>query len=214
MRDPSFSPSFQACFAGPILAAVLAGDAAGLASDERNATLVFVCWYLTNHDLPVVGTDVWGAITGAGGGILSSIMDLCTLCTTTTWIMAGVKAGSSSTAGWFGNSWFVPMAFGALAGCAGDFFPLRKGLKFKNSPGMERAMLISFFLCSNGLSSFPFIGDALGTVVGNITAPFGGNEGFVMTVTIFDFLFGHFIPMDLTTGAVDFCYKISGLNRG
>ena len=193
---------------------MLSGNAAGLAADEGNATLVFACWYLTNHDLPFVGLDLWGQISNLGGSHLSAVMDLCSLCTTTGWIIAAVNAGSGSAAGWFGNSWFVPMAFGAMAGCAGDFFPLSKGIKFKNSAGMERAMLISFFLCSNGLSNFPFVGDALGGAVGTLTGHFGGNAGFVMFLTIFNHLFGHFVPVDPIAPVVDALYKASGLNRG
>ena len=177
---------------------------------------MFVCWYLTNHNLPFVGTDVWGAISGAGGDILSSIMDLCTLTTTTTWIMNAVRVGEFSTGSpqLGGHSWFVPMAFGIMAGCAADFFPLSKGIKFKNSAAMERAMMISFFLCSDGFTNLPLVGGFLGNVTGPIVGYFNGAEGFVMSFTVIHHLFGHFLPIDPCGPIVDFCYKISGLNRG
>ena len=200
--------------------AILGGDWSSLFS-EGNATLVFVCWYLTNHNhnLPVVGTDVWGVVSNAGGGVLENIMTLCSLCVVTDFTIKG--ASIASEAGWFGHSWFVPMAFGIFAGCAGDFFPLDKGITFKNSAAMKRAVMISFFIASDSFRAFPVVGYALGNVMDQATSHFGGSSStdgqparFVMAITILIHLFGHFIPVNPMDGAVDFAYQISGLNRG
>ena len=172
-----------------------------------------MCWYLTNHNLPLVDLDVWGQVSNLGGSALQSIMDLCSLVFTTNLIIAG--AGTTAGAGWFGFSVFVPMMFGVLAGCAADFFPLNKGISIKKcSASMERAMVISFFLATNGLSSLPFVGDALGGVVGQASAHFGGNAGLVMALTILNHLFGSFVPINPINNVQDALYKLTGLTRG
>ena len=204
---------FQAAFAGVIVPELASGSAQSLLADEGRLTLLFVCWFLTNHDLPVVGLDVWGQVQGLGGSALQSIMDLCSLVFTTGLIISG--AGTTAGAGWFGFSIFVPMMFGVLAGCAADFFPLNKGISIKKcSASMERAMVISFFLATNGLSSLPFVGDALGGVVGQASAHFGGNAGLVMALTILNHLFGSFVPVNPINNVQDALYKLTGLTRG
>ena len=174
---------------------------------------MFACWYLTNHDLPFVGLDLWGQISNLGGSHLSAVMDLCSLCTTTGWIIAAVNAGSGSAAGWFGNSWFAPMAGAVMAGCAADFFPLNKGIKVNNNAATNRALWIGFFLASNGCSALPFVGPQLGGVLSQVTGHFGGNVGFVQFLTIFNHLFGHFVPMNPLDNVEEIFYKVSGLSH-
>jgi len=125
--------------------------------------------------------------------------------------------GTAAEAGWFGNSWFVPMAGGIMAGCAADFFPLNKGINIKNSANCQRAMWISFFIASNGCANLPFVGDAVGGIFAQITAHFGGNAGFVYFLTIFNVLFDQWMPMNICdeiTGRVsDIFYNFSGLQQ-
>lgn len=208
----SFVHAYFACFAGVIVPAIVSGDWSGLLANETNATLVFVCWYLTNHNIPVADFDLWGQIQSFGGNFgLQTIMDLSSTCFTTGLIIAGASA--SAGAGYFGHSWFVPMAGGIMAGCASDFFPLNKGINIKNTAACERAMWISFFICSNGCAALPFVGDALGGVFAQVTGPFGGNAGFVYFVTIVNALFGQFIPMNPLDNVNEFFYKFSGLQQ-
>lgn len=207
----SFVNAVIATFAGVIVPEIAAGKSCSLFADEGTLTLCFVCWYLTNHNLPLVDFDAWGTVSGLGGSALQSIMDLCSLVFTTKLIMAG--AGTTAASGWFGFSIFVPMTFGVLAGTAADFFPLNKGIKITNSASAKRAARISFFLATNGFAALPFVGEAVGGVVSQATGVFGGNANFVLAVTILNHLFGHFVPMNPLDQVEDAFYKVTGLSR-
>jgi hypothetical protein len=200
-----------ACFGGVIAGNVFNGNS-GIPS-EATFTLVFICWYLTNHNLPLVDFDLWGTISGFGGAAMGSVMNLASnLFTTGLVIAAAGNAGGD--AGVFGFSIFGAMTAGVIAGCAGDFFPLNKGINVSSSDNFERTALIAFFIATDGFATLPFVGTHVASILGNVTGHVGGNAGFVRLLTVIYHFFGDFIPVNPLAGVYDAFYKVTGLSRG
>lgn len=202
-----------ACFGGYIATDIINGNKQQVLADEGLATLVFVCWYLTNHNLPLVDFDLWGTISGAGGAALGNIMGLASTMFTTNLII-GAAGSASSSAGAFGFSIFTAVTMGVVAGCAGDFFPLDKGINVGGGAAFDRAALISIFVATNGFATLPFVGATVGPIIAGITAHVGGTAGAVRAITVINHLFGDFIPVNPLDGVYDAFYKLTGLNRG
>jgi hypothetical protein len=200
-------------FGGYIASDIMNGNAQQVLANEGLVTLVFVCWYLTNHNIPFVDFGLWGTVSGFGGAALNNLMGLASAMFTTNLII-GAASSASSTAGAFGFPIFTAVTMGVVAGCAGDFFPLNKGININGGDAFDRAALISIFIATNSFGALPFVGGTVGPLFGAVTAHTGGAAGFVRAVTVVNHLFGEFIPMNPLDAVYDAFYKVTGLNRG
>jgi len=203
----SFLNCVIACFGGIIVSDLLAGNPVSYLTNETNVTLVFICWYLCNHDLPLAGINVWDKVSEFGGEILQKFLDTCSLIFNTNLILGAVATGSASQAGLFGFSVFSPVFHAVAVGAASEFFPLNKGIKLnKCSDAVYNAAAIAIFTVLVGQLNTH---DAFANIYSHAETFTGGN------VVLGAILINHFwmggCPWDPVGMVADFVAEKAGL---
>jgi hypothetical protein len=206
----AFAQFIIAAYGGKIVIDILNGEDIAGAIFTASIPNAFFIWYLVTKEIPFCPADfgVWGKIKAFGGEALQNLLELGTDLYTTKFVIDAV-GGSTSL---FSAGWFKAIAMGAIAGTAGNFFPFNKGVKFAKSEAMTNALAVSLFLASDG---FLFIDNFASLILGQVgvALPFalgkflndnlvanvaGSNAGFVVSVTVFNFLFGDILAGIIT----------------
>ena len=187
--------------------------------NESKLTLMLICWYFTNHNLPMTKINVWTVFHDAVQKFLP-LDDFMSLCSTafncSLLINTAVGAGTAGT-----NFVHFPAVGAAVVlcvqlHCSGQFFSA-SGFRFTVSncnANMERATWVAFWCATNGLATLPFIGGLLSGVGAMGESMFGGRANFLMSTIILDQMFGHLFqgkrPHQLFADAL---YTFSGIQR-
>jgi len=187
---------------------------------------VFVAWYIirTPAWIPFcpVEADVWGKIKASPiGGALDILMDLSTDILTLALTVNAVGGAHAL----FSTAWFQAVVMGMVVGSASSFFPLNKGFALANN---ANTFAVVVFVASGGFAGLDALGVKGLELIDVFTAPvnfsvasivartpvagicvkltslvvgfFGGNAGFVMSVSVLNRLFGKFSPVPLGDG--------------
>lgn len=213
----NFAQVCVAAFGGITLTKVLAGEnfVNAIFADQDGMSLFgfFFMWYVVNNDIPMCPAPlgIWDKVSAFGGDALGNLLGFGSEVFTTNLIIGACSAQTAFT-----GDWMRAIIMAVVIGTAGSFFPLNKGFKLANSAEAANAMAIAFFLCSGGFGfvdtmvnlAISLIGDftfgvlvisfecGFGAQVNTaVTGPFGGNNGFVITVVALNYLFGHLVPM-------------------
>lgn len=209
----SFFNAYLAAFGGKVLTSLLNGASfASIVADETDMTLSFICWYLTNHDIPLVKFDLWGMVSEAGGAALGHVLDLASLIWTTNLITGAVGASGSNAL--FGFGVFGAVVAAHAAGCASSYFPLNRGIDIDTSSvEAERATWTALFISSNAFASLPLIGKFVAQAVGALNFAGLTNAELVMVMTLLQWLennqnYTNFHPL---TPVYETFYKVTGL---
>lgn len=212
----SFVNVFTSAFAGSLFLDVVSGNAPVTQCNEKNLTLAFVCWYLTNHNVPFTQMNLWTALNDIAGDIIQGILRACSAAYTLNLIVDAVSKGES--AGVLTEfAVFTPAMYAIFAGAAGQFFPLNKGLNInKCTDAVNYAVIVAVIITTNGGRALPLVGPILGNVVTPVVDTLGGLENAILIGTILNDIFGYFIPAGMapSTRIQDFLYGVTGLNRG
>lgn len=173
--------------------------------------ITIICWYLVNHNIPKTDINVWNMVSDAINQVvpLQRIMDLCTLSFNCGLLMT-VAGGFAGTATFDGALMLPDMSkamFTCVAvHCAGDFFN-QDGFNFSISgcsASCERAVIVCFWVATNGLATLPFAGTPLQAAVGPITTVFGTQTEFLWMMILLNELVGDMIPVKPHTMVMDF----------
>merc|ERR1712159_436435 len=167
--------------------------------NEGPLTLLMVCWYVTNHNVPFTSFNVWTFLHGNLSRVLplDNFMNLCSLA-----FNCSLLISTAMGAGTAGNNFLhFPAVANTIAvcvalHCAGDFFN-GEGLSFNVpscSAACERATWVAFWCATDGLATLPFVGAALGGFGAMGENFFGGRANFLMSTIILDELAGHMLP--------------------
>jgi hypothetical protein len=167
--------------------------------NEGPLTLLMVCWYVTNHNVPFTSFNLWTFLHSnlSRGLPLDEFMNLCSLAFNCSLLIStAMGAGTASE-----NFLHMPAVASTIATCvalhcAGDFFN-GEGLSFNVpscSTACERATWVAFWCATNGLATLPFVGAALGGFGAIGENFFGGRANFLMSTIILDELAGHMLP--------------------
>lgn len=192
------------------------------ANDEALLSLLMVCWYFVNHDIPFTGLNVWNIFSNAVNTIfpLNSLMNLCSLgFNASILINAAMEAGTAS------NNFYHLPALGATIftcvalHCANDFFNT-DGINFNPgescSAACEQAAVAAFWCGTNGLANLPVVGSVfplLGVVTHGIEGFFGGRANFLMTIILLEAVAGHLSKHKRPhTVFADFLYNLTGVS--
>lgn len=192
-----------AAFGGLIVNDIVNGNAIGLFADEALVTLVFLCWYVCNHDLPFTTFNVWTTVSEPLGPTFQKFLGTCSVVFNTNLVIAA--AASPSKAGLLGVSIFTPIFMAVLVGAAGEFFPLNKGIDLsKCSQAAFDSAAIAVYTVGMGyaLANGP---EALSTLNGHIDSFCGGHV--VLAAVVINHLFGSLIPMSPVSQAAAFLSK-------
>jgi hypothetical protein len=186
---------------------------------------VFVAWYIirTPAWIPLcpAEVDVWGKITASPiGGALEILMGLSTDILTLVLTINAVGGAHAL----FSTAWWQAVVMGLVVGSASSFFPLNKGFKLAENAG---TFAVVVFIASNGFAGLDALGakgvalidvffvdkfsvakliadtpivGICNKVGGFVVAKFGGNAGFVVSVTVLNRLFGKYSPVPLGEG--------------
>lgn len=188
---------------------------------EANLSLVIVCWFLVNHNIPFTGINAYKTVTDKVNEFLplNTVMDLCSLAFNTT-----LLCGVASSVGVTESSWqLMPLALGKMmflcvaVACSSEFFGT-DGLAFdvgsSCSAAVERAAVVGFWYGTNGLETLPFVGSAVAPLGAQAEAFLGGRAAAIFAVLALIKLFGHLIPVNPLEKVYDVAHQVSGVNRG
>jgi len=209
-------------FGGWMMKSLLQGDFKMeflFANNEALLTLVVVCWYIVNHDIPFTGINAWKKLTDFAGKVMPfrGILNLATLIFNCN-ILIDV-ATSFGTAGQ--NVFHVPtlgqiMFMCVAIHCSSEFLTT-SGVTFKLngcSETCERAVWVAVWCATNGLSTFPIVGGFLGAIGGAAEGLFGGRANFLITTILLDATIGHVNKFERPHVTIaNALYKITGVNR-
>jgi hypothetical protein len=174
------------------------------ANGEAHFSLVLVCWYFVNHDIPMTDFNLYQTLTGFLGNFLplDKVMDLCTVVYDASILIAVAGAGAGT------SSWaLVPLALGKITlmciivHCSSQFYTYKGlGLNVGSacSARAQEAVCVAFWYGTNGLAAFPFVGPTLAAGTGAAEAFFGGRNAFVLTLFVLVELLGHLNPVSLS----------------
>lgn len=196
-----------AAYGGLIVNDVVSGSAIGLFADEALVTLVFLCWYFCNHNLPMTSLNLWTTVSEPLGPIFQKFLGTCSVIFNTNLVIAAVA--SPSKAGLLGVSFFTPLFMAVLVGAASQFFPLNKGVDLsKCSQAVYDSAAIAVYTVGMGyaLENGP---DMLSTLHGHVDSFCGGH--IVLAAVLINHLFGSLIPMSPVSQASAFLAKTLNL---
>lgn len=209
----SFFNAYLAAYGGKVLTALINGSSfASILANEADMTLSFICWYLTNHEIPLVKFDLWGTISDAGGAALGHVLDLASLIWTTNLVLSSVNVTGDNAL--FGFGVFGAVAAAHAAGCAGSYFPLNKGIEIDTSSAeAERATWTALFISSKGFAALPFVGQFVSQAVTAVNVINLTNAEIVMVVTLLQWLENNqnYVNFSPLTPVYDAFYKVTGL---
>lgn len=168
---------------------------------EGNFTLLLVCWYFTNHNLPFTSINLWKLLHSNLSRVLplDNFMGLCSLAfNCSLLIRTAIESGEASN-----NFLHMPALANIVCTCvalhcADDFFN-SEGLSFSVpscSDACERATWVAFWCATNGLANLPFVGSVLGGFGAMGEDFFGGRENFLLSTIVLDELAGHLLPYE------------------
>jgi hypothetical protein len=215
------SATFHA-YGGLMAKDLLAGDfgmPSVFGNGEALFSLVLICWFLRNHNLPFTTTNVWDLFSSAVSERLplQAVMDLCSLSYTTALLIA--TAEGAGTAG--ANCFNLPAIGLTIMTCVAihanaEFFNTG-GLRFtvdSCSQQVERAVMVAVWCATNGLATVPVVGGACGGFTSDLEGKFGGRSNFLMSMILLDAVCGHLLPFDKPqTMVANVLYKITGISR-
>lgn len=174
------------CVAGVLAAGIalnlLNGGSLGdalMGGTEQDYTFVALCWYLQNHSIAGVVPNVWNMITDSPlGAPLQKCMSLATLCFVNSVIMSAAASvpadplNKSSIA-------ITPIVKAALVAGATSAIPAKPTA----SAATSSAMLIAVLISTSGLTTLPFVGETIGSIIQKITAivPLGADTATIYT---------------------------------
>jgi len=170
-------------------------------NNEGNLSLLLVCWYFTNHNLPFTSINLWNLLHSNLSRVipLDNFMNLCSLAFNCSLLInTAIESGEAST-----NFLNLPAVASVICTCVAlhcsdDFFN-SEGLSFSVhscSDACERATWVAFWCATNGLANLPFIGSVLGGFGAIGEDFFGGRANFLMSTIILDELAGHLLPYE------------------
>lgn len=205
----SLANAAMGSFASVMIVDFVNGNRSSILADEGNMTLVALCWYFCNHDVPFTGTNVWNLITSKAGPCLQNFLDLCTTLFVTKQVLAA--AATASTAGPFGFAVFTPMFMALVAGAAGNFFPLDKGINIDDCTAEVYSALAigAYVVFLPVLKANPVCGSLISTVHEPLSGFVGGND--VIAAVMINALFGKFIPFNPVEMVTDALQKVTGV---
>jgi hypothetical protein len=213
----SFFNAYLAAYGGQVLTGLINGGSfASTVFNEANMTLAFICWYLTNHEIPLVKFDLWGTIGDAGGAALGHVLDLASLIWTTNLVTGAVTAATAASGSnaLFGFGVFGVVAAAHAAGCAGSYFPLNKGIQIDTSSAeAERATWTALFISSKMFAALPFVGQFVAQAVTAVNVLGFTASEIVMVVTLLQWLENNqnYVNFSPLTHVYDAFYKVTGL---
>lgn len=190
-----------------VVADVLSGSAPSILDNTAALNTLVIGYLLTNWEIPQAGFTVYGKVDELVGNYigLQSLLNMASL----VWsVNYSISAASGA-----GNIYKAVVVACACA-CAGDFFPLSKGISVSDvSADMERAFWIAFLIGTNGLSDLPVVGSALGDVATTACKPLGGLNNTIVGVVVLNELFGRFLPLNPLDSVKDAFFGVTGLSR-
>jgi len=192
------------------------------ADNESLISLLMVCWYFVNHDIPFTGINAWTLFSSNVNALfpLDAIMSLCSLA-----FNSHILINAAMDAGTSGNNFYHLPALGAVVfrcvalHCSNDFFNT-DGLSFNVgescSAACERATWIACWCGTNALANLPVIGTVfplIGVVTSGIEGIFGGRANFLMAMILLEAIAGHLSKHKRPhTVCADFLYNFTGVS--
>jgi len=215
----SFADASVAAYAGKILLDVISGNGAAFYMNEGKLTLAFVCWYLTNHNVPFTQMNVWTALNDIAGDIIQGVLRACTAAWNCNLIIGAVEGAMSSSSGegLLGFPILLPVLMGVYAGAASEFFPLSKGINIAScSNALNYAIVVGTVVATDGFRSVPFVGQFAAFVTDPIVTFVGGLHTAILLGTILHDIFGYFIPKGMAPWEYvqSLLYTVTGVSRG
>lgn len=189
-----------AAFGGVIVGDLVNGNKISLFADESAVTLVFLCWYVCNHDLPFTSFNLWNTVSEPLGPAFQKFLGTCSVIFNTNLVIAA--AATTSAPGLLGVSLFTPLFMAVLVGAAGQFFPLNKGVNLnKCSAAVYESAAIALYTVGSAyiLGNGPEI---LGNLHGHVDKFCGGHV--VLAAVLINHLFGSLIPISPVSKAAGF----------
>merc|ERR1719502_208001 len=210
----SFVNVFTSAFAGSLLMDVVSGTPPLTQCNEKNLSITFLCWYLTNHNIPFTQMNLWSALNDIAGDIIQCVLRACSAAYTFNLIVGAVEtAKANNTSGLVTDfAVFTPVVYAIFAGAASQFFPLNKGVNVDEcTDAINYAIIVAVILMTDGFSAVPVVSNIVATLI----EVFGGLENTLLIATILNDVFGYLIPANMApwTYTQDFLYGVTGLSR-
>jgi hypothetical protein len=192
------------------------------ADNEACISLLVLCWYFVNHDIPFTGINLWKLLETNLNQFfpLQTVMDLCTLGFNLN-VLVGAAVNSSNAGS---NFMGLPAIAGSificiLLHCSTDFFNA-DGLYFNIegcSAACERAVIVGFWCGTNGLANLPVIGGVfplIGVATSTLEGMFGGRANFLIAYFLFEEVAGNLCKHKRPhTIASEFLYNLTGISN-
>merc|ERR1712159_502739 len=169
--------------------------------NEGPLTLLIVCWYVTNHNVPFTSFNLWNFLHSNLSRVLplDNFMNLCSLAFNCSLLINTAMGAGTSENNFLGMPAVASTVATCVAlHCAGDYFNADR-LSFSVhtcSAACERATWVAFWCATNGMATIPFIGGALGGFAAIGEGFFGGRANFLMMTIVLDSLAGHMLPYE------------------
>jgi hypothetical protein len=213
----NFAQTYTTATAGVIISEIMSGKpiAGAIFGGFSGFSLpsFFFLWYLVTRDIPFcpVKFNWWGTVKKVGGEPLEMLLGFGTHMFTTSLVLS-----SLATSTVFSSKWFQVIATAVIIGTASEYLPSYKGFSFKKSEELTHSLAVAVFVASDGFKIIDFFVSSLVGIAG-IAVPFeagtflnqysvdffGGTAGFVVFITLFNYISGGLCPSDLRSNGFD-----------
>ena len=166
----------QSVFASKIALGVLNGGDLGTAlmlGEEKDYTLVIICWYLQNHSIGGVVPNIWDLITSSPlGPAIQKVLNLASIILINNLIIEAASATVDAHEHNVTEIAITPLIKAIVVGTASAAIPDTSDTA---STTATNALVLGLLVSTKGFATLPVVGAHVSGLLGKIPAPIGGS---------------------------------------